>query len=265
MGFLRRLWTKYLQDEIGTRAAALAYYALFSFFPLLLLVIGLGGYILGDPRIQQEAVAGLVRYIPAQGELLDPILQQVIQARGRFSLIGTLTLLWAASSYFSSLYGAIHRIFDGSRLRAGWKIRVYALWITLFTAPLLVMPTLLTALSAPRIRHLPLPAPMIDLIDAGLHQALALLLAVVVLYLYFRHIPLRRPPALSAAIGASTAALLWTGLNVGFAWYLKSGLVQYNLVYGSIASVIALVLWLYLSSLSILVGAEVAAILAHMP
>ncbi len=149
MEFLRRLWRKYFRDEINTRAAALAYYALFSIFPLLLLVISAGGYFLGDPRIQQEAINRLLHYIPTQGEFIGQVLDQVIQARERFGLLGTLALLWSASSFFSALYGAIHRIFDGSRLRAGWKIRLYAVGLTLVTAPLLVLPTVLTALSAP--------------------------------------------------------------------------------------------------------------------
>ncbi len=258
---MRRFWAKYLQDEVSTRAAALAYYALFSIFPLLLLVISLGGYLLRDPRIQQQAMERLFGSIPGESALIERVVAQVVAARGGIGVVGSAALLWAASSYFSALYGAIHRIFDGPRLRAGWKIRLYAVLVTVLTAPLLVLPTLLTALSAPLVHYLPLPPPVLDLINRGLHQGLALGLTVLVLYLYFRYIPLRRPPVLHAAAGASVAALLWGGLNLGFGWYLKSGLVQYNLVYGSVASVIALILWLYLSSLIILIGAEVAAVL----
>ncbi len=126
---------------------------------------------------------------------------------------------------------------------------------------MLTLAVLLTSLSH-LLASLPIiPQAIQAWLRTGLDFAMTLALIVVVLSVLLHWIPKRQPGWLATFAGAIVSALLWTGITTGFTWYLSSGWANYNLVYGPLATVIALVLWLYLSSFVILLGATFTAYL----
>lgn len=245
-------------DELSVRAAALAYYALFSLFPLMLLLVSAAGFILHNPDQQQRLLAQITDMLPTQGQVVGAVIEQVVQARSGVGLIGMIMLLWSASGFFGALEKTINRVFGITETRPIWKSRGLGILMAVLVVPLLLMATASSSLSGAVSTLTFLPDVIARLIALGANQIVALLINILVFYLLYRFVPCTRPPTVPTLIGAAVAAVVWATLTFAFAWYLGSGFANYALVYGSIGAVIALTLWLYLTSFIILLGAELA-------
>jgi len=256
----------FAKDDCPLVAAAIAYYALFSFFPLVLFLVALGSSVLRSPEVQRRALEFALHYLPAYGDLIERNIRQVLALRGEMGTLSALALLWSASGVFSALEGAINRAWGIKRPRPFWRGKLMGLTMVLVIGLGLVSSTFLTALFS-LIRRW--QVPLLGWRPFGSHfpwrAAMALapsaftLLAFLLLYKFVPYTKVRWRDALG---GASLAALLWEGAKNLFAWYLASGLVHYNLVYGSLSAIVVLVLWTYITGLIILVGAELSAAFA---
>jgi len=262
MPFLRRYLKAIDRDELSMRAAALAYYAIFSIFPTLLLVSSVIGFVLKDPEVQGQVITRVTGLLPTQGEVVGQVVDQVVRSRGGVGITGLLGLLWSASGFFGALEVSINRAFGIAGRRAAWQSRGLGIIMALAMTPLLLLGTLLLSLSGFLAQLTFLPAAVQGLISVGINQAITLVLVVLVFVVLYRYIPLTRPAMRYTLIGAALAASAWGGVTYGFSWFLHSSFNRYALVYGSIWSVIALVIWLYLTSLIVLLGAELVAQLA---
>jgi len=250
------------QNELGMRAAALAYYALFSLFPLILLIISGIGFVLRDTALEERVMAHIAELLPTQGHVVGTVIQQVVAARGATGVLGMLTLLWSASSFFGALEASINHIAGVEAKRSWWRRRAIGSIMAILMVPLLTLATILSSLSSTLAHYLTfLPERILGLLTMGMNQLVTLALIVVVFTALYHWVPARRPTLPATLVGAMVAAVVWVGLTYLFTWYLGSGLATYNLIYGPIATVIALVLWLYFTSAIILAGATLATLL----
>lgn len=241
-------------DECSLRAAALAYYSLLSLFPLLLFLVFLGGIVLSAGTTLQSVQGYVSRLSPQLAQTVNPVISQTVRARGSIGLIGGIGLLWAASAIFSVLSSTFNVIWDvpqrGFVVRRLIGVIAVILTATLFVVSLLAR-TVVTL-------TLPPEAPWAGrFLNAGLDFAAT----AAICWLLFTVLPNQRVHARSALYGALLAAALWQVAKAGFSIYLTSGLSRLDLVYGSLASVVVLVLWVYFSSLILFMGAELAAAL----
>ena len=248
-----------LRHEIGVRAAALAYYALFSLFPLVLLIISGIGFVLRSDTLQQQIMAQINHVLPTRGDVVGTVIDQVITARGATGFLGMLTLLWAASGFFGALEASVNTIFGSENKRSWWRRRGVGVLMVLFMAPIFSLATLLTSLSRIVTRMPFLPPAVLQLMATGIDQLVTLALIVLVFSALLHWIPRQQPGWGATLVGAVSTAIVWMALTSAFTWYLGSGLAGYNLVYGPISTVIALVLWFFLSSYVILLGATLTA------
>ena len=118
VGILYRAIRKGLKDQAHDMAAAVAYYAFFSIFPLLLGIIAVAGYFLDSASLQEQLHDLLTNALPGSGELVRSNLQAVIEARGALGAIGLLGLLWSASSAFGAITRSINRAAGAERTAA---------------------------------------------------------------------------------------------------------------------------------------------------
>ncbi len=102
----------------GLLAAGLAFNALFAIIPALLFMIGLLGFLLGDPARAQEIVESLVDRVPAVADLADAVLDQLVAGRGAFSVVGIVGVAWGASGFYGSLDETMRRMFPGGAPRS---------------------------------------------------------------------------------------------------------------------------------------------------
>ncbi|MCJ7551281.1 MAG: YihY/virulence factor BrkB family protein, partial [Anaerolineae bacterium] len=177
-----------LRPETGIMAAAIAYYALFSLFPLTLLSIAIASFSLGPAMEQQLVIQRLEFIAPALGQLLGRNIDAIIRARGPVTVAALVSLIWSASTVFYTLTLTLNEMWGIKRRRPVWKRRGLAVLVVLA----LVGPALFLAAFAGSIlvdlRHW-LPAPIIW-IEGGISLALALLLDAVgfmLLYILLPH------------------------------------------------------------------------------
>jgi membrane protein len=247
-------------------AAGVAYYALFSLFPLLLALVAAGSLVLEDDQALREAIELVSNAIPVSQQLIRQNIQQVLQSRGTFGLVGLLGLVWSATGVFTNLARNInrawseteHRGFLRGRLLALAMVGVLALLLILSVASTTVI-NLLPQVNLPFWNGVSIYRSAAWSILAGLFP---LLLNFGLFLALYRWVPNTSVPWSAVLWGAGVAALLWEVAKRGFVWYLNAGLARYSLVYGSLGTVVVLMFWLYLSALITFLGAHLAATVA---
>jgi membrane protein len=246
-----------LQPDSAYTAAAIAYFAIFSLFPLTLLSIGIASFSLG-PLMDQHLVVQRLEFVaPALGQLLGRNIDEIIRARGPVTIIALGTLIWSASTMFFVLTGTLSKIWGIERSHPIWRRRGLAILIVLiFVGPILFLSSFADSVIANLLTWL--PAPIIQIVD-GASLALAILLDVAlfaVVYLMLPHGASSWREILPGAIGAG---LLWELAKKAFLFFISTYISISNLVYGSVAAIIAILTWAYFSSLIFLFGAYLSA------
>lgn len=242
-----------LRPETGIMAAAIAYYALLSLFPLTLLSIAIASLSLG-PVIEQALIIQRLEFVaPALGQLLGDNLNAIIQTRGPVTGVALVGLIWSASTVFYTLTLTLNEMWGIQRRRAVWKRRGLALLFVLaFVGPALFLAAFAGSMIASLRPWLP---DSLLWIKGGVSLALALLLdvaAFMTLYLLLPHGAATWRELLPGALGAG---LLWELAKKVFLAFVATYISVSNLVYGSVAAIIAFLTWAYLTSLIFLFGA----------
>jgi membrane protein len=238
----------FVEDECPLRAASLAYHLLLSLFPLLLFLIFIGSNLINAEGTRRALDGYLNEVIPTVANNIRNVLDQTLQARNTIGLIGGALLIWSASAVFISLSTALNVIWNAVP-RPFWRRRILAVVTVLMIGSLFIvsiwMSTLVTWPWSTTLSTLWL------WVSRGLDLGVTILL----LGLVYRLLPNRIVPWRAAIAGAFLAGLFWQIGKVIFDWFMSSGIPNYGLVYGSLATVVILMLWIYLSSLIILLGA----------
>jgi len=259
---LTRVWEAAWVDEITDRAAALSYYFLFSIFPILLFFTALAHLVPVHHLVRQlmETVAVL---LPAEAaSLVRETLRQVVTRTGRPGLVslGALTAIWAGSAGMASVMTMLNVVYHVRDDRPWWRRRATAVLLTVAFAVFLIGATLLLMLSTRiggAVARVVAPRAGLE----GLGNAVTLVLALGGALLAFELIYYLAPARARwhwLTPGSLTAAILWMATSLGLRLYVTS-VAHYDIMYGSIGGIILLLLWLYLTSLVLLLGAEMNA------
>ncbi|MGD2058122.1 MAG: YihY/virulence factor BrkB family protein [Anaerolineales bacterium] len=251
------------EARAAENAASLAYYTLFSIFPLFLAIIAAGSFLLERREVYQQVQSLITEAFPVARGLIQDNLDTVLQQRGTVGAIGIIGLTWSATGVFSNLIFNINRAWPKTKPRNFIRKRLAGFGIVALLAILLALSTLgttvvnlLARVDVPTLESLGLDfiqlrAYMARLISWGLK-----LFVFIGLFLWA---PNTRVPFMAAFWGAFLAATGWELGTAGFTWYLTSGIPRYELVYGSLGTVVVLMLWIYISMIIVLLGAHLGA------
>ncbi len=249
-------------------AASMAYFAVFSLFPLLLLLVAVGSLVLQSQEAQQEVFELVSKAFPISREPIARNLQRLLELRGTVGIVGMVSLLWSASAFFSTLAYHLNRAWPTAVLRGFFKGRLVAVAIVAGLAGLLAFSLVSNAVVHLLLRYIP-SWEGLSLVETVLRKHLSdlisFLLRFFLLWGLYRWVPntkVRWSEALGGALVAVTVMELTT---VALSWYLGSGLVGYELVYGSLSAMLALMLWIYVNSLITLFGAHLSAAISQRP
>jgi membrane protein len=267
LSILKDAIQRFGEARASQAAAGMAYYALFSLFPLLLFLVAAGSFVLDSEQAYQQAVGLVTEAVPISRELIESNFQQVLRLRGPVGIVGLIGSLWSASGFFTTLAYQINRAWPEADARHFLARRLVALGMVGSLAALLA----LSLVSSAALNLLPrLQVPLgggVSVYETPLWAVLSnvvpWLLTVFLflgLYLWVPNTPVKRSAALG---GALVAAVAWEVASNAFAWYLGSRLARYQVVYGSLGAVVALMLWIYISSWIILFGAHLSAAIAQ--
>ena len=257
-------WQSYSQHRGGETAAAIAYYSLFSIFPLILFAMSLMGFAVGSASRQEDIVRAIAAYIPGSEDLLASTVRQVLAIRAPLSIFSAIALLWSASGAFSLLAVAIERAWCVDCSRPIWKEKLVGVTLTLVVGILIVIA--MTTSSLAQIIHTfgdyLFPAAIAGLLNQldVVGFVLAVATNITAFFILYKSLPTLPVPWRAALLGATVAGLVWEIAKGIFAWYLATFAVRnFTLVYGSVGAVLALLLWTYFSAMIFLLGAELSA------
>jgi len=242
-----------LMPDTAIMASAIAYIALFSLFPLILLSISLASFGF-EPAVDQHVIIQRLEFIaPALGQLLGQNIDEIIRARGPVTGFALLGLAWSASTFFYTLTHTMNEIWHVKQRRPAWRRRgVSILFVMLFIGPVLFLISFTGSVIA-NIR-LWLPDQIIPF-GFGVSLVLTILLDIALfmaLYMILPHGPSTWREVLVGAVGAG---ILWEFAKKTFLSFVSAYISITNLVYGTLATIIAFLLWAYISSLIFIFGA----------
>jgi membrane protein len=267
-GALRRTFKEFMDDDLLDWAAALTYYSVLSIFPgivVLTAIVGLLGESATQPlieNVQALAPGG------ARDTVVDVMkeLQSSSSVAGPVAIIGLLSALWAASGYIGGYIRASNAIYDVEEGRPVWKTLPLRIFLTLAMVVLLAATALgvvLTGDIADRVGHLlGIGSTGVLVWNIAKWPVLAILVSLAVALLFWASPNVRHPGFRWLTPGSLLAVLLWVLASLGFAFYVAN-FASYNKVYGSLAAVIVFLVWLWISNLAVLLGAEFDAELAR--
>jgi membrane protein len=260
---LVRTWAESKEDNVSLLAAGVAFYALLALVPALIAAVAVYGYF-ADPSDIERQVSDLLGAAPAEvRDLVVSQLEQITQDRqsaiGLSAIIGIVVALWSASSGTKQLIAAINAAYDETETRKFFALRGLSLALTIGAILFLLVTVALIAF---------LPA-ILDAVGlgggAGRTVATVLrwpLLAVVFvggLAVLYRLAPDRDNAEWRwVSIGAVVAAVLWLAGSALFSVY-TARFASYDQTYGSLGSIVVLMLWLLLTAYAIILGAELNA------
>ena len=253
------------RDQCTDLSAALTYYAVLSLFPALVVMVSLLG-VFGQGKRTTDAVLQIVGELGPSSvvETLHAPVQQLVDSKSAgFALVaGLLGALWSASGYVGAFSRAMNRIYGIEEGRPIWKLRPLQLVLTLLGLVMAAAVTFMLAISGPVAKAIG------DAIGAG-HLALTLwniarwpvilvFVIVAVAILYYATPNVRQPKFRWISVGAAVAILVWIAASVLFGVYVGN-FGSYNKTYGALAGVVVFLLWLWITNLALLFGAELDA------
>ena len=242
-----------LKPDSAIKAAAIAYFALFSLFPLTLLSISVASFVYG-PLMDKQLILQKLEFItPALGQLLGQNFDEIVKARGQVTGFALVGLIWSASTIFTTLTLTLNKIWGHKRRRPVWKRRGLAILLVLtFVGPALFLASFAGSMMANLRTWVP---TQIIPIGGGISFMAAILFDIVLFLMIYLLLPHGTATWREILPGAVGAGLLWEFAKKTFLFFVSTYISISNLIYGSVAAIIAFLMWAYLSGLIFLFGA----------
>ncbi len=261
LNFMRFITARFNQDRCVQIAASLTFTTLLSLVPLFTVALAMFSVFPLFEDFSSQIRAYLVDNLMPDmaGKIITQYMQQFTENAMRLTAVGIVFLAVTAMLMMLTIDHAFNAIWRVSRPRPLLK-RLIVYWAVLTLAPLLIGASLsltswLVGLSMGYVKQIPISG-------VGILRILPALLTTSAFTMLFKLVPNRYVPRSHALIGAIVAALIFESMNRVFGYYV-SHFPTYKLVYGAFASVPVFLMWIYLSWLTILVGAVIAASLSH--
>jgi membrane protein len=257
---VRRTMQEYKADDLQDRAAALTYFGIQSIFPGLLVLVSLLG-ILGKSATQ-PLITNLGNALPASVRkiILSDVshLQHSHAAAGILGIAGLLLALWSASNYVAAFMRASNVIYDVPEGRPIWKTAPIRLGVTLVTMILLLAAAVIVVVTGGLAQKagnvLGLGSTAVTVWDIAKWPVLLIIIGLILAILFWAS-PNAKHGFHWVSPGGFITVALWLIASALFAVYIAN-FSHYNKIYGSLAGVIIFLVWMWISNVAILLGAE---------
>jgi membrane protein len=262
-GVVKRTTREFRDDNLSDWAAALTYYAVLSLFPALIVLVSILGLAGRHPETT-DALLDIVDQLGPESavDTFQGTIESVVKSNasaGALLSVGLAGAVWSASGYVGAFIRAANTIYEIEEGRPFWKLRPLQIAVTV------VMVLLLAIVSISLVVTGPLAEAVGNVIGVG-DTAVAVwniakwpvLLAIVMgmfAFLYYIAPNVRQPRFRWITPGGVAAVLVWIAASAGFAFYVAN-FGSYNKTYGTLAGVVVFLLWLWISNLALLFGAE---------
>ncbi|MEE9198910.1 MAG: YihY/virulence factor BrkB family protein [Dehalococcoidia bacterium] len=258
---LSRSVREFSEDDATHMAAGVAYFALFSLFPLLLGLIAILGQVIDEETLSDQLTDWASRYLPGTGEFVADNIDTAIRQRASLGVLSILGLVWSGSAVFGAITRAVNRAWDIHEDRPFYIAKARQLAMALGVGVLFLLSisaaTLAQAADSLRGEDIAVLSQVQESIGLFLFRGISFLFTLAIFLAIYKFTPNTRTYWRYIWSGAVLAALLFEISKTLFIVYLER-VASFSQVYGSIGSVIAVLLWAYLSSLILFFGAEVS-------
>jgi membrane protein len=261
-GVLKRTVLEFKQDDCTDWAAALTYYGVLAMFPALIALTSLIGLV-GDPAKTTDALLDIVDALgpsSAVDTFAEPMRQVAQnQSAGPALVLGLLLAMWSASGYVGAFGRAANAIYEVEEGRPFYKLRPVQVLVTLICVILLALVALSLVVTGPVARAVGDAVGMGDAAvtawDIAKWPVMAVVVNLIFSLLYYATPNVRQPKFRWITPGGFIALVAWVVASAGFAFYVAN-FSSYNKTYGTLAAVVVFLVWLWISNLAVLFGAE---------
>jgi len=260
-GAFKRTFREFADDKLLDWAAALTYYSIMSLFPAVVVLMSLVGLI--GESATRPLIDNLRQLAPGQArDVLVNVVRELegsASVAGPVALLGLLSAFWASSGYIGGFIRASNAIYEVEEGRPVWKTVPLRLVLTLTMVVLLAVTVLGVVVTGGVAEWLGdalgLGSTVVTVWGIAKWPVLAVLVSLAIALLYWASPNVRQPGFRWLTPGSALAVLVWVVASLGFAFYVAN-FASYNKVYGSLAGVIVFLVWMWLSNLAVLFGAE---------
>ena len=268
MNLLRRTIREFREDNLTDWAAALTYYGILAIFPMLIVLVSILGLIGTSATQPLIANLGKVAPGPAQQIFTSAItnLQKSQGTAGVLFVVGLVGALWSASGYVAAFMRASNAIYDVEEGRPIWKTAPVRVGVTLVLVLLLAVSAVAVVLTGGLAKQvgnvLGVGGSAVTAWDIAKWPVLLLVISLIFAILYWASPNVRHPGFRWVSAGSVLAVVVWIAASAGFAFYVAN-FGSYNKTYGALGGVIVFLVWLWISNVAVLLGAEFNAELAR--
>ncbi len=258
--YLRRLIEKFFADGSIILSSSIAYYFLFSIFPLMLILISISGFLVDSLNLSIPILDFVEERIPIVYSFTETNIEKAVQHRRGVGIIGVAFLLLSTTYVFDSIQFALNKIFKTESHRKFWKQKIFGFLIISMVFGLIffsfVFSTILFYLADIILAFIALGETISNLLVRFMSLAIGLLFNFAIFGLVYFFGTNKRIGIKNIYIGAIVAALAWETSKHIFIIFLNR-FATFELTYGSVGSIIGFLLWIYISSIILLLGAQI--------
>jgi membrane protein len=263
---LKRTFTEFKEDNLTDWAAALTYYSVLSIFPALIALLSIVGLV-ADPATITRVLTDTISAVgPAsavdtfQGPIESITANQ--KTAGLGLVIGLAGALWTASGYVGAFMRASNSIYEIEEGRPFWKLRPLQILVTLILVLMLALVVLGLVVSGPLAEAIGnavgLGGAAVTAFDWGKWPVLLIVVMIMLAILYFASPNAKLPGFKWISPGSIVAVVIWIVASVLFAFYVAN-FGSYNKTYGTLGGVVSFLVWMWITNLAVLFGAELNA------
>ena len=259
----KKVWREFGDDQCTDLAAALTYYGVLAIFPAVLALSAILGLV-GQSEKSVQTVLDVISPLVSEDALgtIEPTLLELAssQTAGWALLVGAVIALWSASGYVGAFARAMNRIYEIGEGRPFWKLRPLMLLVTLVAIALVALVLLMLVVSGPLAQsigdQIGLGEQAVQVWNIAKWPVMLLAVIVIVAILYYATPNVQQPKFRWVSVGAVVAIVIWMVASAGFAFYVAN-FGSYNKTYGSLAGVVVGLVFLWLTNVALLLGAEI--------
>jgi len=267
--FTKAVYRRFVGDDCFVKAAAIAYFGVFSLSPLLLFTVAIAAYLLPTPSVQAQVENLIHLYAPGSADFIARNLDSLVDMRSQLGAIGVVGLAWVSSAVFTVITRSLNQVWGVEEETSFWRTTLVGVLVVLTLGFFILLSVgistfseILRAYEAGFVAQWgvsPLTDTLLWRVGARL---IPLMLTFMVFLVVYRFFPAKRLRTITVLPGALMGMLAFEGAKIIFVSYLKR-VSHYEILHGSLTTMVLLLMWIYIGAVILLLGAELNVELAR--